>query len=578
MESKSADFKDKENTNRGANARITSGRRSNPPELPRIVPGSPNKPPRGSKETIRRSSNPKGQSPARSFAPISAAALKSLSKSISGATAPQRALDYALQAVKFFEEDEQSGGNSIELAMSLHALAAVHCRLRQFGDAIAALERSIRAPDAGRGTEHALAIFSGYMHLGDTYGLMGRHPESLQAYHTALDLQKKAVGDRDPGVAQTCRYLAEAHLQNLEFDEAEAMCLELLQIHAHIGRPGSVEEAADRRLMALICGGKGQHDVALEYLVLASMSLIQSNGHDLEVAAVEASIGDTYVALGRFDDAVFAYQKALTVFKSARGEDHASVASIYVSLADLYLRTGKNRECRTYCDTALKLFTKNEGLIQGSRIPRQQQALDEIISGLTEIAALYGALDEPERAIQLLGSVLDAIEPAAQYNLGQQSAVAAIEAQMGILYYVLGKFGEALVTFKSAVMKIKAASPDQACLPEKKMVFLGLLLNQMGLACVELYEIVDAGECFQEARSLLEQACGIDHPDTIDVSMNLAATYDALGRLDEAIILLQSIIKIKEEKLGVGCEEIESERKRLNELTKERSRQVNPKP
>lgn len=135
------------------------------------------------------------------------------------------------------------------------------------------------------------------------------------------------------------RYLSEAHVQAMQFDEAENLCKRTLEIHRVHSPPASLEEAADRRLMALICEAKGDYESALEHLVLASMAMI-ANGQDNEVAAIDVSIGNIYLSLSRFDEAVFSYQKALTVFKSSKGDNHPSVASVFVRLADLYHKTG----------------------------------------------------------------------------------------------------------------------------------------------------------------------------------------------------------------------------------------------
>ncbi|KAJ7526648.1 hypothetical protein O6H91_16G016900 [Diphasiastrum complanatum] len=127
---------------------------------------------------------------------------------------PFKALDYALQSVKFFERSLNES-HSLELVKSLHVLAAVYCRLGQYEEAIAVLERSLALSEANSHLEYALSSFSGYMQLGDTFSLLGRHETSVDAYHAALKLQKQALGELDPRVGDTCRYLAEAHLQVL---------------------------------------------------------------------------------------------------------------------------------------------------------------------------------------------------------------------------------------------------------------------------------------------------------------------------------------------------------------------------
>lgn len=294
----------------------------------------------------------------------------------------------------------------------------------------------------------------------------------------------------------------------MQFDEADKLCKKTLEIHREHSSPASLEEAADRRLMALICEAKGDYESALEHLVLASMAMI-ANGQDNEVAAIDVSIGNIYLSLSRFDEAVFSYQKALTVFKSSKGDNHPSVASVFVRLADLYYKTGKLRESRSYCENALRIYAK----------PVPGTTAEEIASGMTEISAIYESFNEPEEALKLLQKAMKLLEDKA----GQQSTIAGIEARMGVMFYMLGRYEEARGSFESAVAKLRASG-------EKKSAFFGVVLNQMGLACVQLFKIGEAAELFEEARGILEQECGPCHQDTLGVYSNLAATYDAMGR------------------------------------------------
>ncbi|KAI9073218.1 hypothetical protein K1719_044827 [Acacia pycnantha] len=478
--------------------------------------------------------------------------LKLARDAIASGENPNKALDLAIRASKSFE---RCSGPGLELAMCLHVVAAIYSSLGRFGEAIHELERSIEFPDPGKGSDHAMAKFSGYMQLGDTYSMIGQLQRSIKCYSSGLQIQMEALGKSDPRIAETSRYLAEAHVQAMQFDEAENFCKKALEIHREHSSPASLPEAADRRLMALICDAKGDYESALEHLVLASVSMI-ANGQDSEVAAIDISIGDIYLSLCRFDEAVFAYQKALTVFKSTRSENHGSVALVYIRLADLYYKTGKLRESKSYCENALRIYSK----------PVPGTTPEEIASGLTEISAIYDGLNEPEEALKLLQKAMKLLEE----NPGQYRTIAGIEAQMAVMFYTVGRFKEARDSFQSAITKLRASG-------ERNSAFFGVLLNQMGLACVQLYKIEEATKLFEEAREILEKECGAYHLDTLGVYSNLAATYDAIGRVDDAIEILEQILKMREEKLGTANPDVDDEKKRLYELLKEAGRVRNKK-
>ncbi|KAL2515763.1 Tetratricopeptide repeat (TPR)-like superfamily protein [Forsythia ovata] len=467
---------------------------------------------------------------------------------------PRRALGLALRAAKSFEKCA-NGKPSLDGVMCLHVIAAIHCSLGQYSEAIPILEHSIEIPMIKEGHDHALAKFAGYMQLGDTYAMLGQLENSISCYTTGLEVQKQVLGEHDPRVGETCRYLAEAHIQAMQFDEAQKLCQMALDIHRENGSPASLEEAADRRLMGMICESKGDHEIALEHLVLASMAMV-ANGQESEVASVDCSIGDTYLSLNRYDEAIFAYQKALASLKSSKGENHPAVASVFVRLADLYNKTGKLRDARSYCENALRIYEK----------PMPGIAPEEIASGLTDISAIYESMNELEHALKLLKKALKIYNDAP----GQQNTVAGIEAQMGVMYYMLGSYSESYSSFKSATTKLRASG-------EKKSAFFGIALNQMGLACVQRYAINEAVELFEEARGILEQEYGPYHPDTLGVYSNLAGTYDAIGRLDDAIEILELIVGMREEKLGTANPDVEDEKKRLAELLKQSGRARNRK-
>lgn len=135
-----------------------------------------------------------------------------LAKSQASGENPVKALEYCIRAVKFYERNSERE-SSLDLVISLHILATLHCQLGQYEDAVGLLERSLKIPDLGQGEEHALATFSGHMQLGDTLNLGGKQKLSIDSYQRALEVQKLVLGEFDNRVAETCNYLAEAHLQ-----------------------------------------------------------------------------------------------------------------------------------------------------------------------------------------------------------------------------------------------------------------------------------------------------------------------------------------------------------------------------
>ncbi|XP_071707667.1 protein KINESIN LIGHT CHAIN-RELATED 2-like [Rutidosis leptorrhynchoides] len=475
--------------------------------------------------------------------------LKQTRDLLSSGDNPKKALELGIRAMKAFENSRFQKPN-LEYVMCLHIVAALYCSLGQYSEAIPILERSIEIPTMGEGHKNSLAKFAGCMQLGDTYAMLGYIENSILCYTAGLGIQRQVLGVTDPRFGETCRYVAEAHIQALEFDEAKKLCQMALDIHKENGSTASIEEAADRRLMGLVCDAKGEYEAALEHYVLASITM-SAAGQDADVAAIDLCIGDAYLSLARYDEAVFAYQKALNVFKATKGENHPSVASVFVRLAELHNKKGKFRESKSYCGNALRIYEK----------PIPGSPNDEIGNGFIEVAAIYESMNDLNQAINLLKKALKVFGKAQ----GQLSTVAGVEAQMGVLYYMMRNYSDSYDYFKVAVSKLRVVA-------EKKSALFGIVLNQMGLACIQIELLDEAADLFEEAKGVLEVEYGPHHPDTLGVYSNLAGTYDAIGRWEDAIEILEYVVGMREEKLGTASSDVDDEKRRLAELLKDTGR------
>ena len=58
---------------------------------------------------------------------------------------------------------------------------------------------------------------------------------------------------------------------------------------------------------------------------------------------------------------------------------------------------------------------------------------------------------------------------------------------MGVMFYILGRYEEARNSFECAIAKLRASG-------KRKSAFFGIVLNQMGLTCVQLFKIDEAAE------------------------------------------------------------------------------------
>ncbi|KAL2943207.1 Protein KINESIN LIGHT CHAIN-RELATED 2 [Bienertia sinuspersici] len=466
----------------------------------------------------------------------------------------KRVWELMVRAKKSFESCTFDKPN-LDYVMCLHMLASIHCGAGKLNEAIPLLEQSIEIPRIELGQNHALAKFVGCMQLGDIYATKGDIEKAIDFYKVGLEIQKEVLGDKDTRFGETCRYVAEAYIQAFEFDEAEKLCQMALDIHKVNGLPPSIEEASNRRLMGLICESKGNYEAALEHYVSARMG-IHCSGQVSVVANIDCNIGDAYLALGRYDEAIVSYEKALASYKSSKGKRHPTVASVFVRLGELYNKVGKFGKSKWYCESALEIYNKPPPSTSGTNV-------EDIANGLTDLASIYESMNEIEQALNLLHKALELNSSSiSSSNITvPKSKVAGIEVQIGVIHFMLGNYIDSYSFLKSAVVKFQVSGEKVS-----SSSLYAITLNQLGLACVKLYKISEAAHHFDQARSMLERQYGLFHPDTLAVYTNLAATYDALGSWDDAIELLEFVVVMREEKLGTADPVVDDEKRRLTEL------------
>ncbi|RZC11282.1 Protein KINESIN LIGHT CHAIN-RELATED 1 [Glycine soja] len=119
--------------------------------------------------------------------------LKLARDTIASGDGPSKALDFAIRASKSFERCVGKGEPSLDLAMSLHILAAIYCSLGHFEEVVPVLERAIEVPNVECGADDALAAFSGNMQLDETFSMLGQVNRSISCYNQGLQIQIQAL-------------------------------------------------------------------------------------------------------------------------------------------------------------------------------------------------------------------------------------------------------------------------------------------------------------------------------------------------------------------------------------------------
>eukprot|EP00850_Spirogloea_muscicola_P019749 SM000198S05320 [mRNA] locus=s198:142674:148486:+ [translate_table: standard] len=446
---------------------------------------------------------------------------------------PERALELADMAWKVFNKLAGESGGSTHggqaRPMCLHLMAAARGRMGQHKLALEHLDAALRlvraanvtpAAEGGGGVDQdaALMEFSTLMLQGDAHQALGRHAAALDDYCAALSCQVATLGPVHADVAATIRQVAEVHGHLLQFPKAQPLAERALRIHLRALGDGSMDEAVDRRLLAVIMSGQGNHEAALLHLRKVA-EILAKRGRNLDIAYVNDSVGEELSALGRHSEALAAFEVAICKKAAELGERHLAVARTQVAAAEACIAAGQACNAEVFIDKAVQAYGELDEL------GNDPAAAFEAAHGLTQLAGVHENLGRYDVAIIFLRKAL-----ALRRSIpGQLHAVASTLSQIGLTQQSASMLDDAIVTFQECLpLMIEAFGPSHSSIP--------IILNQMGLALTELGRIEEAVLHFQRASSLLNKLVGKDHDQATaawDLSTPLNPRQQAKGPLAE---------------------------------------------
>ena len=202
---------------------------------------------------------------------------------------------------------------------------------------------------------------------------------------------------------------------------------------------------------------------------------------------VRNNLAIAYKSVGRFGEAIDAWEELLPDCQRVLGDDHPGTLTVRNNLAIAYYSVGRFGE-------AIELFEQ--------------------------------VLDERER-------LLGADHPV---TLNTRSNLASA-------YYSVGRFGEAIELYEQVLDERKrllgADHPDMLT-----------VRSNLASAYYSVGRFGEAIDAWEELLPDCQRVLGADHPDTLSVRNNLASAYRSVGRFGEAIELFERVLADRVRVLG----------------------------
>ena len=376
--------------------------------------------------------------------------------------------------------------------------------------------------------------------IGQIYNNLGELDRAAQAYGTSIELRRQRR-DTDPlGMASSLSGLALIHVARADFDEAERLQRQAIELTVGASKAEDARSIAARDGLQQILAQAGRHREARQIadevvrLTLARLGLssvdeaLTSGSHEPALVALATTLGSLAAEerqVGDFDAARADFERALRLNQRLLGDQHYTVAFNRNNLANLLSDIGRRDEAVNLRSQALKTALPALGPDHPS------VAAIELSQGYDLIG--LGRCEEAEAEIARAGTAYTA-------SLGpEHPAVALVRIYSGLAATCLGRAEEVFSEQEQALEVLRSGLGQTH--PE-----LARALSTVARTASALARHEEALALEEEAISIATEALGTEHPATLDYELAAAATLYELNRGERAWRLLNSAVAVCE--------------------------------
>lgn len=278
---------------------------------------------------------------------------------------------------------------------------------------------------------------------------------------------------------------------------------------------------------------RGGRDIrVVEALDLAAAGVAGSFGDRPQVeAGIRSTLGRTYLALGRLDDAERQIDAALELRRSVSGERSPETAAVMFDRARLWYEQGRQAEAEELARSAIELQKE----LLGPEHPVPLHASGDLAGIMLQQGKAEAALDLLLATAEVQSRVLGPEDPGTLRTR-------TLQAQS---LYALGRLEEAEALTRDALAALERARGGE---DPATLAALGTLAG-IQFARGRLDELEGTMRRLLAAEAAV---LGEEHPSTLDTRHNLALVLEHLGRLDEAEALAREVLEARRRLLGPG--------------------------
>ena len=304
--------------------------------------------------------------------------------------------------------------------------------------------------------------------MGQTYIDLGVYPEARKQLERALELNRRALGEKNPRTLKTASHLGwTAYLQG-KYPEAEAVLNRALDTQRRVLGPERPDTLVSMNRLAFVYYVQGKYAEAkvLNGQVVEIRRRVLGPEHPDTIASL-VDLANIHLQQGDYGQAEALYSQALETRRRALGPEHPSTLASMNNLAIVYYQQGKYAQAEGLCRQTLEIRRR------------------------------------------ILG-------PEHPSTLGSMNNLANV-------YYVEGQYGQAEALY-SQTLEIK-----RRLLGPKHPDTL-LSMNNLAFVYAVQAKYGKAGSLFSESLEISRRVLGQENPGTLNIVSDMGSMYQRQGR------------------------------------------------
>jgi eukaryotic-like serine/threonine-protein kinase len=355
--------------------------------------------------------------------------------------------------------------------------------------------------------------------IGTVYQSLGLYSDSVALLEEGLKSRIRIHGPRAPAVAVALRELGDALCDRGDLAQCETRLTAALDMQRELLGADSLEIAPTIMAQAKLAQLRGNFDAA-ERLYNQSLDIYRTHGKErtTEATSVMNELAGLYSYRGWHDRAATLYRAALDIDRQTLGNDHPQVGQHVHNLAVALHEQGKLEEAAPRYEESMQTLTR----VLGEKHP---QTIDA--------AANYGRFlhrrGELARAEEVLSKV---VELDRQARGPRHAFVAHDLVNLGMVRLDTQQHAQAEKDFRAALdIYAESLPPDHP--------YVASALTGLGRCMLEQHRLAEAEQTLRRAKEIAAKSFALNSPQLAAANSSLGRVLMAQRRPDEAAKLLR---------------------------------------